>query len=190
VTRSSKRQPAPAHVPQPGSFRKRLIVAFVGFHLFAMLLFALPIDSPPTRLARTVVGPYMRAIGMTEVWDMFAPHPKEVNQFVRAIVITRSGEYKLYSFPRIEELSFLQRYQKERYRKFTESALCAECSGLWPDVERAVARRFADPVDPPDRILLVRFDSRIDPATGATGDDSAAKPTVVSQYTVRPEDLK
>ncbi|ADW68815.1 hypothetical protein [Granulicella tundricola] len=170
--------------------RQKLIVAFVAFHAFALFLFAIPFDIAPARAARELIAPYMRCVGLTDTWDMFAPNPKSMEQYLRAVVVTRSGQYKLYSFPRMEEFSLSQRYSKERYRKFSESVLCADCSGLWPDIAKAVARRYLNPADPPQSVLLVKYESPIDPQTGTTGADAAAKSVVLAQLPIKPEDLK
>lgn len=127
---------------------------------------------------------------MNETWDTFAPRPKAAEQYLKAVVQMESGDTKIYSFPRMEDLSWGARYQKERYRKFIESVLCRECSGLWPDIERSVAAREFDPVDPPDKVILIEFKSVIDPSTGAIGSEAAAKPTVLSELYVEPGDLR
>ena len=174
------------HRPRHNAF----IIGFVIFHVFALALFAIPIDLLLTRQAREAIAPYMRCIGMTDTWDTFAPNPKSAEQFLKAIVITKSGEYKLYSFPRMEDLSLTERYSKERYRKFVESILCSECAGLWPDVDKAVARQLSNPIDPPVKVILIKFESAIDPTTGSLGDDAYAKPTILSQIVIKAEELR
>lgn len=172
------------------SFKQRLVVAFVCFHILAISIFAIPIDFLPLRSLRNLLAPYIVCIGMTESWDMFAPDPKATDQFLKAIVFRASGQTEVYSFPRMEELSLWERYRKERYRKFTESLLCNECSGLWPDVEKAVARRENKPADPPIKVVLIKFESPIDPKAGSVGDDAVAQPTVLSEFFIQPEDLR
>jgi hypothetical protein len=172
------------------SRKQQIVAAFVAFHVFILVLFAAPIDISPICGARDTIAPYMRFIGLSDRWDTFAPNPKSAEQFIKAVVITESGQYSLYSFPRMEDLSFTGRYCKERYRKFAESLLCGECSGLWPDVERAIARQRFDPKDPPARVILIKFESPINPKTDSIGDDTAAKPTVLAQMEIKPEDLK
>jgi hypothetical protein len=61
---------------------------------------------------------------------------------------------------------------------------------LWPDIEREIARRAANPNDSPDRVILIKFESPIDPKTGAIGDEAHAKPTVLAEQTIEPEDLR
>ena len=132
----------------------------------------------------------MRCIGMNETWNTFSPDPKASEQFMKALVVTVRGKTEVYSFPRMENLSFTERYRQERYRKFVESVLCPDCAGLWPDIERAVARREGTPMDPPDKVILVKFESPIDPKRGLLGEDSHAKPTALSEIFIEPKDLQ
>lgn len=163
---------------------------FVAFHLCIMTLFALPMSGDWLDRIRGSVSPYMIAIGMNETWNTFAPNPKSAEQFMKAIVVTLRGKTDVYQFPRMEDLSYADRYRMERFRKFEESVVCGDCTGLWPDVGRYVARRSGTPMDPPDRVVLVKFESAIDPNRGLTGDDEHAVPTVLGELSVQPEDLQ
>jgi hypothetical protein len=155
-----------------------------------MLAFAMPIDVWPAKEFRKLIAPYLLCIGMNETWDTFAPRPKSSEQYLKAVVLTVSGNDKVYSFPRMEELSWRKRYQKERYRKFVESALCKDCSGLWPDIEKSVADRELTPTDPVEKVILIEFESPIDPSTGLVGAEADAKPTVLTELFLQPEDMR
>jgi hypothetical protein len=175
-------------VPLIHSFKQLLVMGFVLFHLVIILDCAIPLDFWPARQSRELVAPYMLSIGMTETWDTFAPRPKASEQYLKAIVITTNGNTKIYSFPRMEGMSWIMRYQKERYRKFAESILCPDCSVLWPDIERRVGRQESSATDPPDRVILVSFESPINPSIGLTGNDENAKPVVLSELSLGLED--
>jgi hypothetical protein len=170
--------------------RRRLVMVFVLLHLVAISLFSLPVEAFPFTALRGLLAPYMRCVGLNEMWNTFAPNPKSAEQYLKAVVVTLNGDIEVYSFPRMEELSFYERYRKERYRKFAESALCNDCSGLWPDIEKEVARRAMNPLDPPDRVILLKFESPIDPKTGAVGDEAHAKPTVFAEKSIESVDLQ
>jgi len=176
---------------QPGSRLKETLVAgFVVFHVLVIPIFAMPVNIWPANWMRELASPYMQCIGMGEAWNTFAPRPKSSEQYLKAIVQTVSGQNRLYSFPRMEELPWIDRYQKERYRKFIESALCKECKGLWPDIERNVAYRECTTMDPAEKVVLIEFESPIDPETGLTGSESASKPTVLNELFLESEDLR
>ena len=74
-------------------------------------------------------------------WDTFAPNPKSVNGYIKAVAITQHGHMHVWTFPRMEQLGFGRTLCKERYRKFAENLVVAgnEC-GFWPDIARHVAR--------------------------------------------------
>jgi hypothetical protein len=170
--------------------RRRLAMVFVAINLAAITVYSLPVEVFPFAALRCLLAPYMRCVGLNQMWDTFAPNPKSEEQYLKALVVTLKGNTEVYSFPRMEELSFFERYRKERYRKFAESILCDDCSGLWPDIEKEIARRVKNPTDPPDRVILIKFASPIDPKTGAIGDDAHAKPTVLAEQSIEPEDLQ
>lgn len=189
-TRSQKKRDAHSGASIARGSRGRIVVGFVAFHLLVISLFGLPINIFPFPLLRNLVAPYMRCVGLNEQWDTFAPNPKSAELYLKAVVVTLKENTRIYSFPRMEELSFSERYRKERYRKFTESVLCNDCSGLWPDIEREVARRSIDLTDPPDRVILLKFESPVDPKTGAVGNDAQAKPTVLSERSIESGDVQ
>jgi hypothetical protein len=170
--------------PKP---RRRLTVAFVVVHLLLIPLFAFPINLFPSPQLRELLAPYIVCIGLNEIWDTFAPYPKSAELYLKAVVTTADGKTQTYRFPRMDELSFFERYRKERYRKFEESVLCGDCSGLWPDIEKEAARRVLSSTGIPYKVVLVEAASSIDPKTGASVDESHAKPTVLSEQSVDPE---
>ena len=185
-----KQKPSSMRAAKGWRARHRIAAIFVAVHLVVISLFSFPMNFPPLNALRDFFAPYVRCIGLNETWNTFAPNPKSAEQYLKAVVITVHDETKVYSFPRMENLSYFERYRKERYRKFAESVLCKDCSGLWPDLEREVARRMANPNDLPDRIILIKFESPIDPKTGAIGDEAHAKPTILAEQTIEPEDLR
>lgn len=188
--REVHRADAASETAKPGSLRKKIVVAFVAFHLFVIALFSIPLEKGFIETLRVPFKPYVICLGMTESWRMFAPNPKSSEQFFKAVVMTAHGRSEVYSFPRMEDLSYSERYREERYRKFQEEVVCSECSGLWPDIEKRVARLKSTPSDPADRVILVKFESRIDPKTGLTGDDAQAVPSVLSELFLEPEDRR
>jgi hypothetical protein len=158
--------------------------------MVAMTLFSLPGSSFPFPALREFLAPGMRCFGLPEMWDLFAPNPRATELYLQAVVTTQKGKTSVYALPRMEDLSYFDRYRKERYRRFAESVVCDICAGLWPDIDREIARRSMNPADPPDRVTLMKFESPIDPKTGVNGDDTHAKSTVLSELTIAPEDLQ
>jgi hypothetical protein len=89
----------------------------------------------------------------------------------------------------MEELSLGERYQKERYRKFSEMLPDQKNEALWPGAATHVARLFNNPLDPADKIVLIEFRADIKP--GADESDAPAfAPNVFYEGYVEPGDLR
>ena len=161
--------------PQTANLRRGAITAFILFHLFVITVVAIPLESFAG--LKALVMPYMRWSGLFQSWDMFGPDPVKVNAYVKAVVISRDRHMQVWSFPKMEDLDLGQRFRKERYRKFLEVLPQPQYARLWPDVAGHLARSLNNPADPPDKILLIEFQSDIHPA-GDHAPDPDARPNL------------
>jgi hypothetical protein len=128
--------------------------------------------------------------GLFQAWDMFAPDPKSVNAYIKATIVTQNHHIKIFTFPRMEQLSFAERYRKERYRKFAETLMQEQNAAVWPDIARHVARSYNNSVDPPYKVSLIQFHSDIKFAWEES-DEVIPEPTIFFEdYFVQPEDLR
>jgi hypothetical protein len=162
---------------------------FILFHLIAITCWAVPVNFSAVRELREIIRPYMLWTGLYQSWDMFAPNPKSINSYIKAVVFTQDRHMKVWTFPRMEELSFRERYPKERYRKFAEMLPDQKNEALWPGVAAHVARLFNNPIDPPDKVVLIEFRADIKPGA----DESSApvpEPNVFYEGYVEPGDLR
>jgi hypothetical protein len=184
LKRRSFEQPSADHrVPQTA------VSIFILFHLIAITCWAVPVNFSAVRELREIIRPYMLWTGLYQSWDMFAPNPKSINSYIKAVVFTQDRHMKVWTFPRMEELSFGERYPKERYRKFAEMLPDQKNEALWPGVAAHVARLFNNPLDPPDKVVLIEFRADIKPGA----DESAApvpEPNVFYEGYVEPGDLR
>jgi hypothetical protein len=189
---ASKRRPTQVSGTRNSSDRARwqtIVSIFILFHLIAITCWASPWNIPVVRDVKELVRPYLLWSGLFQSWDMFAPNPKPENAYVRAVVITSDRHIKVWNFPRMEELSFGQRYQKERYRKFVESILDQKNEALLPDAANHIARQFNNPLDPPDKVMLIQFQSTIKPWVDDTNEPTP-KPNIFYDEYVQPGDLR
>jgi hypothetical protein len=162
---------------------------FILFHLIAITCWAVPVNFSAVRDLREIIRPYMLWTGLYQSWDMFAPNPKSIDAYIKAVVFTQDRHMKVWTFPRMEELSFRERYPKERYRKFAEMLPDQKNEALWPGVAAHVARLFNNPIDPPDKVVLIEFRADIKPGA----DESSAPipvPNVFYEGYVEPGDLR
>lgn len=133
--------------------------------------------------------PYLVWSGLFQSWDMFSPSPKTINSFVDAVIVYQDGSSKVWSFPRMEQLSLTDRYLKERYRKFVEVVKEDTMAPLWPDVARFLARRNNAPGDPVKTVQLVRHWSDIVALPGGSFGSTPWRAYPFFLYTVKPGDL-
>jgi hypothetical protein len=181
--RSFEERSADRRVPQAA------VSLFILFHLIAITAWALPVNFSAVRDLREIIRPYMLWTGLYQSWDMFAPNPKSIDAYIKAVVFTQDRHMKVWTFPRMEELSFRERYPKERYRKFAEMLPDQKNEALWPGVAAHVARLFNNPIDPPDKVVLIEFRADIKPGA----DESSAPvptPNVFYEGYVEPGDLR
>jgi len=166
------------------------INAFLIFHLLAILCWALPINTPVTLNFKNFVRPYFLWSGLFQGWDMFAPNPKAINGYLEAIVIYKDGSTDLWPFPRMELLSYRDRYFEERYRKYAENLTSGLYPGLWPDAARHIARMYRGRPSPPRKIMLVARWSEINPPAAGGNERGPWEAHVFYSYDVQPEDLQ
>lgn len=164
--RSARKGPERAEIrpPLPSACARTLLSAFILFHLVAITLWAIPVDTALTQAFRGAVRPYMLWSGLFQAWDMFAPEPLKVNSYVQAVILFRDGTTRIWAFPRMENLTLVERYSKERYRKFTSDNLPQnKYAPIWPDCARYIARLNYNPANPPVSVGLYRAISEIPP---------------------------
>jgi hypothetical protein len=173
-----------------GAAGRVAINVFLVFHILAIACWCLPASNPLILTAREFVRPYFVWSGLFQSWDMFSPTPKAVNTYLEAMIIRQDGSTEFWGFPRMELLSYAERYYRERYRKYEENLLDSRYSALWPDAARQVARLHANPADPPQTVmLLVRWSNIVQRADGSF-ERSPWDAHVFFTYAVKPEDLQ
>jgi hypothetical protein len=170
-----------------GALRRGAISAFILFHLLVITVVAVPLKAFAG--VKELVMPYMRWSGLFQSWDMFGPDPVTVNAYVKAVIISRDRHMQVWSFPKMEDLDLGERFRKERYRKFLEVLPQPQYAPLWPDVAGHLARSLNNPADPPDKILLIEFQSDIHPGADESP-EPVARPNVFYDDYLPPGELR
>jgi hypothetical protein len=169
---------------------QRIVInAFVIFHIVALTCWALPVANPLMVWCKNEVRPYLVWAGLFQFWDMFSPSPKTVNTYLEAIILYEDGNTRGWRFRRMEQLSFTDRYVKERYRKFAEVLNSDTYAALRPDAARWIARQNAGPV-PIKMILLVRYWADIVPPSNGSPPPVPYDSHIFYSYAMQPGDLK
>jgi hypothetical protein len=90
---------------------------------------------------------------------MFAPEPSSLNAFIRAEVRFKDGTTGFFDLPRMSKLSLVDRYLKERYRKWAIDNLRSDdYKSYWPAAASYVAREANhNSAVPPVEVSLWRY---------------------------------
>lgn len=145
-----------AQAPSLKSRVKRwCITLFILVHLYIMTFWGMP-PSLFRGYMTYGVQDYVIKSGLWHSWDMFSPDPLSVIFNVYAEVHFEDRTMKIWEFPRMEKLSILEKFRKERYRKWRERVRQDTFTIVWDDTARYVARLHHNPTNPPRQIVLVR----------------------------------
>jgi hypothetical protein len=166
------------------------INTFLMFHILAITCWCMPLSSPFIGVCRDALRPYFVWSGLFQSWDMFSPQPKATNSYMEALVLYKDGSTKIWSFPRMEQLTLTEKYSKERYRKFVETILDNKNAALWPDVARYVAQLPEIRAGQPQKVMLVAKWSDIVRQDDGTFTRAPWDEHVFYSYDVKPEDLQ
>ena len=170
-------------------FLRGAISIFILFNMIAILSWAIPLNVVPLPQIKEIVRPYLLWTGLFQSWDFFAPNPRPVNSYIQAVAVTQEHHMRVFNFPRMEQLSYGKRYREERYRKFAEVLCDSRYAALWPDVARHVASLLDSPTDPPQMVILMKFQAPI--RYGVTpAQEPVPKPEFFYEYYVSGEDLR
>lgn len=175
-------------------WRRALANGFILFHLIALGAWGMPASGFRNLIARPFEK-YILKFGFWHVWDMFAPIPLKMNFDLDAKLEFRDGSVRLWQFPRMEELGMVERFRKERFRKWRERVRLDDYSVVWPDTCRYIARMHNNPTNPPTRISITRHWAPIPlPVKGDYQPIPKSYPMPSSYtftvYDVQPEDLR
>jgi len=215
---------AGADRPPPSLRRKILLTAFILFHFGCVAVWVFPKMHPvrtflltraiplPTRLSNPatkatgwhfeplpLIGAYLGKTGQWQHWTLFAPDPMPYHRHLGGRVTFRSGKWKEYTLPRVEQLDAFHAHLHARYREYQYGL-----SGpreVMEDLARYIARSWNDPSDPPQRVTVFICQMEI-PKHDRPGRPAAEDyPTLlrdparivnvpIVDYEVKPEDLR
>jgi len=172
------------------AIRVPIISLFILFHTTALVLWIAP-PFPLYWSLVPIISPYICYFGFWNQWQMFA-HPKKWNIYLTANVELADGRFVVWNFPRMENLDYVQRAFKGRYRGWAHDYVNEEQHPfVRPEACRFIARSIHNATTQPVRVQLVRHWTWIQPPPGL----GEAQPQGESEYAfftydVTPEDLK
>jgi len=148
------------------SWTRRLVNVFLLWHILALSVWLFADDNPSALIQSLLpnVRPYIAWAGLMQSWHMFSPDPTTLDVSVEARITYADGHTIAWPFPRLADMGYGERYQRERFYKFIENAHQDQHRELWPYLARYAARcNRTDPRVPPISVTLIRQFRRIPP---------------------------
>lgn len=171
-----------------GKLRKPLISLFIVWNVTAIALVLSPHFPWRPSLLKPLL-PYLFATGLFQGYGVFVPRPHVYSLYFTAEIIFSDGSQATWRNVKMEELNLLERFQKERYRKWSRQNMdTSKPTRWWPETAAYIARLYNKDGKTPIEVRLVRH--RTDtPAPGS----SEQNPTIHDVFYIHkivPEDLQ
>lgn len=166
--------------------RVTLVNAFLAFHLAAVGLSLTPPGWEPRDRVDAFVGPYLRAVGLSQRWAMFAPNPPQANPIITARVRLADGTIRTSMIPPLEGSGHLERSQKWRYRRWCWDLVLRDQPAAWADAARwAVLTHGTDPANTAMSVEVTCRMVPIPPPGGRAGAGPQGQELTMASFDVR-----
>lgn len=136
---------------------RRLISAFLIVMLTAVVVWNLP-ASHIKEAALPVVGPYVNAVGLDQIWNLFAPNPPQRTFEVTARITYADGSQALWQPPR-----------NDRWRKWLGAIRQNSNRALWEPTAAWIAGHHDDGGRQTVRVELIQRRRDLPPPGTGTG---------------------
>lgn len=135
-----------------------LVVLFIVWQIMCVALWLMPASTVKAPFVPWI-QPYMWVTGCDQNWNMFSPNPASQDVYLVADITYQNGAQETWTFPRMYELNYFQRYQEERFRKLIEYAHQDNYRNTWPYLARfaALANNKEPQTNPVVHVDLVRY---------------------------------
>jgi hypothetical protein len=166
----------------------------IAAYFFTVLVWVSPEGRFKDRMLR-YLRPVAQATGIAQSWELFCPEPREINFHETAIINFQDGTAKIYEFPRMQKMDYVERFRHEKLRKmFYDCMPWPSFAQFLPDFAKFIARANANPNNEPVLITFVHHTRPMpapDPTHWVKRDDLPEHiiQTPYFIYKVQPEDL-
>jgi len=152
---AGQKNPSAEAMPLKKRIVRWCISLFILLHLYIMAFWGQPGSMFRSYMVKPVRD-YVTQAGLWHSWDMFSPDPLSTTYRVHAQVHYQNGAMDFWEFPRMKKMGYIERFRRERYRKWRERVRQDAYSITWDDTARYIARMHNNPTNPPKQIVLVR----------------------------------
>jgi hypothetical protein len=163
--------------------RRRVLSAFVLFHLSALIVWTMPYCAAKTM----VQGPYryyVLPLGLWQWWAIFAPDPIRNTMVLYAEVVDAKGMRYTYEFQRLADLPWWEKLGRYRHCKFTANMLNDEYKRQREYTARHAVRQLGlgDEAYPLGVCLYVEIKDSPPPGTGKSDPMAPRRTEVIDRY--------
>ncbi len=166
----------------------------VATYLFFTITWLCP-DAPIKTLILEPVKQFWLFWGLEQNWKLFSPEIREINFHPEAILTYANGERMIVEMPRMNRLSYGERFRLEKFRKWSIDSLpWPDYKEFWPDFARYIGRKHYCANNKPASLSLNLYWIEIPKPTAAGISEVAALPqhtkmSTVFFYKYKAEDL-
>ncbi len=131
-----------------------LLSLLIGVYFFYVLLWLSPSSVFKSKLFSPVYTPWLFC-GLNQSWSLFSPSIRELNYYPSAIITFEDGSKVLWEPPLMDRLSLLERFKREKFRKWSIDSLpWARFQNYWVDFAQYVGRLYWNPANMPVSISM------------------------------------
>lgn len=108
------------------------------------------------------LSPLCDFFGWHQSWGFFSPNVRDIKIHTLAVISLQNGFLKLVEMPRIENLLYYEKTQRQKYRKiFNDGFPYSNLRHVRPTFSRFLARTIADKYNPPTRIAYFLISEKL-----------------------------
>lgn len=139
--------------PLPGYWRG-ILSAFICAYLFVVIVWFMGNSKFKLMLVNFTWKP-MAAFGWYQNWSLFSPGVRHISFHETAVITFKDGSTKIYEYPRMEKMSVVERFRREKLRKmFVDNMPWPGYEQFLPVFARHLVRANYTQANPP---VLVTF---------------------------------
>ena len=131
-----------------------VVSAIIAIYFFFVLL----MFTPDSFLKRNLFAPIYRAwtfCGLYQSWSLFSPSIRQLNYYPSAVITFEDGSKTLWEPPLMDRLSLIERFQREKFRKWSIDSLpWPRFKNFWVDFAQFVGHQYYNPANKPVSVSL------------------------------------
>ena len=131
-----------------------IVSVLTSVYLFYVLLWFTPDSVVKSNLFAPIYTSWL-FFGLNQSWSLFSPNIRQLNYYPSAIITFEDGSKTLWEPPLMDRLSLIERFQREKFRKWSIDSLpWSRFKDYWVDFAKYVGRQYYNEANKPVSISL------------------------------------